>query len=302
LKDFNLNKEINIKGKSDEQILKLVEDFFNEAMTGLIETFINNTEGLSDRLKVTVRSFDGDVESMVRAFELAASIDMLGTINPVTTVQEAIAESNKTLGTTYADVKDAYIELIENYDGSLQSLEELAAATSIYKQVQMELAKALITAGEEISATFQGSAQSIREQLMNEEELYNLRRNQIDDLVAQAMNTTDPAELKRLADEINSLGLDAWNLLDEDQKAALGQEFVDFFEGLDELFAGQIGEGLTGLENDSSALDMEVANAMTDAAQAIIDAQNEQRGLWADMREWLRDNRYRYTGEREMQP
>jgi hypothetical protein len=179
----------------------------------------------------------------------------------------------------------------------------LAQATSIYKQVQIALAQALITAGEEISATFQGSAQSIREQLMAEDELYELRRSQIDDLVAQAMNTTDPAELARLADEINTLGLDAWNLLDEDQKAALGEEFVNFFEGLDELFAGQIGEGLSNLDDDSSALDQEVATAMTDAAQAIIDANNEARELWEEWREWLRNNRYgsRVAGQ-EMNP
>jgi hypothetical protein len=196
LKDFNLSKEFNIKGKSEEQILQLVEDFFNDSVQGLIKTFVENTEGLSTRLKTVVMSFNGNTESMIRAFELAAAIDMTSAIDPIKTVQDAIADSNKTLGQTYAEVRDAYIELIENYDGSIQSLEELAQATSIYKQVQIALAQALITAGEEISATFQGSAQSIREQLMAEDELYELRRSQIDDLVAQAMNTTDPAELE----------------------------------------------------------------------------------------------------------
>jgi TP901 family phage tail tape measure protein len=303
LKDFNLSKEFNIKGKSEEQILQLVEDFFNESVQGLIKTFVENTEGLSTRLKTVVMSFNGNTESMIRAFELAAAIDMTSAIDPIKTVQDAIADSNKTLGQTYAEVRDAYIELIENYDGSIQSLEELAQATSIYKQVQIALAQALITAGEEISATFQGSAQSIREQLMAEDELYELRRSQIDDLVAQAMNTTDPAELARLADEINTLGLDAWNLLDEDQKAALGEEFVNFFEGLDELFAGQIGEGLSNLDQDSSALDQEVATAMTDAAQSIIDANNEARRLYEEWRQWLIDQREmnRY-GPNEMNP
>lgn len=302
LENFSFEREINVKGKSEEEIQSLLEETFNDAITDVLSTFVDNAEGLSDRLVKTVNLFTGSAEEFIAAFEAAAAIDLALAIDPVTAVQDAIAESSKSLTTSYGELLESYRTLVSEYDGSLESLQMLSQATVILRQAQVELAAALIQAGEAISATFQGSAQSIREQLMSEEELYALRRSQIDDLVAQAMNTTDPAELSRLADEINRLSLDAFNILDEDQKAALGDEFITFFEGLDELFGGQIDEGLTNISEDASAIDQEVATAMTDAAQSIIDANNEARRLYEEWRQWFRDNRYSSNNSREMQP
>ena len=304
LNDFSFSKEINVKGKSQEELEKIMGDLINELITGLLTTFVDNTEGLSDRLRINLSLFTGNAEEFLAAFQMLAAIDVTSAIDPVEAVQNAIMEQNKTATQSYEDLKASYRELIEGYDGSLESLQALTEATIIFKEVQTQLAAALITAGEEISATFQGSAQSIREQLMTEEELYALRRSQIDDLVEQAMNTTDPAELQRLADQINTLGLDAWNLLDEDQKAALGEEFVQFFEGLDELFGGQIAEGLQGLSDDASAIDQEVADSMTAAAQSIIDANAEAERAWREMQQWIIDERERrrYSGRGEVMP
>lgn len=304
LANFSIDRDIDIKGKTEEQIQTLLDSLFDELILGMIGEFVDNTEGLSERLQKTLKTFAGNAEEFLTAFQLLATLDLTLAIDPVAQVQDAIAQENKSMTTSYQEVLAAYRELVENYDGSLESLNELTQATVVLKEVQMALAAALITAGEEISATFQGSAQSIREQLMSEEELYALRRSQIDDLVEQAMNTTDPAELQRLAEQINTLGLDAWNLLDEDQKAALGEEFVQFFEGLDELFGGQIAEGLQGLSDDSSAIDQEVADSMTAAAQSIIDANAEAERAWREMQQWIIDERERrrYSGRGEVMP
>ena len=302
LSSFTFDREINVKGKSEEEIAALLEDAFQDAVLSALRTFVNNAEGLSDRLRQTVRLFQGNAEEFIAAFEAAAAIDLALAINPVESVQEAIAESSKSLTQNYQELLGAYRELVSEYDGSLVALQTLSQATVILKDAQVQLAAALIAAGEEISATFQSSAQTVREALLSEEELYNLRRSQIDELVAQARETTDPAELRALAEEINRLGLDAFRLLDESQQGELGQEFIDFFTQLDELFGGQIQMGLDQVEEDSSAIDQEVATAMTDAAQAIIDAQREARDLYRDWRDWIREDRNRRRGEfrREM--
>jgi len=166
----------------------------------------------------------------------------------------------------------AYRDVIAEYDGSLQKLEELALATSVITEIQSGLIAIYQQVGEEISNLFQGSAQTIREALLSEEELFNLRKSQIDELVEQASMTTDPEELARLADEINRLGLDAFNMLDESQRAALGPEFIEFFEGLDALFGDQIAEGIGQVVQDQADLDLEVATKLGEAADAMLEA------------------------------
>ena len=225
-------------------------------------------------------------------------------LDAVQSVQDQIIEQNKTMTESYRGVVAGYRELIENYDGSLEALGALTQATVVLKEVQLQLAAALISAGEEISRTFQDSAQSIREQLMSEEQLYALRRSQIDELVTQAANTTDPEQLRALAAEINTLANEAWGLLDEYQQRELGSEFIGFFEELDALFSDQVQTGLNDITEDTSALDQEVATAMTEAAQSIIDANEAARDLWLMWREDLERSREgRYPNNyREMVP
>lgn len=302
LSNFSIDREINVKGKTSEQIEALLEELFSDVILGLIGAFVDGTEGLSERLQKSLETFKGNADEFLQAFQLLATVDLALAIDPVAAVQEAIAAESISMTDAYKGVLASYRELVENYDGSLESLTALTQATLVLKEVQAQLAASLISAGQEISATFQGSAQDIREQMMTEEQLYTLRRSQIDDLVEQAMNTTDPAELQRLAEQINTLGLDAWNLLDEDQKAALGQEFVDFFDGMDEIFGGQIQLGLDTITQDSSAIDQEVADSMTSAAQSIIDANNAARDFWLEQQDWWREQRYRRIGPNEMNP
>lgn len=291
LDNFSFSRVIDIKGKSQEQIAALLENLFNDVVVGVINTFINNVEGLSERLKDTVSFFKGNTDEFIRAFELAASIDLAFLVDPVSAVTDALATENRSLTTSYEELLAAYRLVINEFDGSLPALEELAAATNIVVQAQVALVAALITVGDEISTLFQGSAQTIRESLLSEEELFSLRKSQIDALVEQAGITTDPAELSALAEEINRLGLDAFNLLDEDQKRALGSEFIEFFEGLDDLFGDQIAQGLQNVTNDNQALNQEVATSMIDAAAAQVEAANQSRDTFIDWRDFLNEVR-----------
>ena len=291
LSGFRFERSVNVKGKSEEEIAELLSQTFNDAVLAAIREFINNAEGLSDRLTRTVRLFQGNSEEFIAAFEAAAAIDLALAVDPVEQATKNIADANKTLGQSYSELLSSYRTLVEEYDGSLESLQTLSQATVLLKEAQLALATALIEAGDRISETFQNSAQTIREALLNEEELFNLRKTQIDELVAQAQNTTDPQELQRLAEEINRLGLDAFNILDESQQQELGQDFIDFFEELDELFGDQVQVGLDNLSEESSAIDQEVADSMTAAAQSIIDANNAARDLWDEWRDWIRRDR-----------
>jgi hypothetical protein len=266
---FEFARDIDIKGANAEaQIERAIEDLFQAAT----DAFLNDVEGLPARMELTLRSFSDNLEEFVKALELTLAIENLFDIDLVAAASDQIAASQVGIVESYQQSLAAYREVIAEYDGSIESLEALTTATAIFTQIQLDLISVYEMLGRELGDLFQGSAQSIRESLMSDEELYQTRRDQIDDLVARASQTTDPEELRRLADEINRLGLDAFSLLDEDQRRALGPEFIEFFEGLDSLFGDQIAEGIGGVVQDQADLDLEVATRMEEAAQAIIDA------------------------------
>lgn len=301
LDDFLVNAEFDIKGKSEAEVKKVLESFMNDVLTQAVVSFVNDVEGLDNYVLMTLRSFTGNVEEFVAAFQLLGSIDRLLNLDLVQASMDAVAESQKTMTAAYSDSLEAYRQVVAEYDGSLASLEALTNATALITQVQLDLIAVYQQVGQEISNLFQGSAQTIREQLMSEEELYNLRRSQIDELVAQASTTVDPAELSRLAEEINRLGLDAFNLLDADQQQALGAEFIEFFEGLDELFGDQISEGIGGVENDQALLNQEVADRLTEVAELQIEAAQAARDTFIEWRDWIREDRYyRDNGRTEL--
>ena len=235
----------------------------------------------------TLEQRQDQVESFVAALQSLVKITgLLGAdlVDIVTEIEEAAGRSSIE---NYRLALDTYRELLASYEGGVPALIELAEATQVVTEVQVSLIAAYRQLGRELSELFQGSAQTVREALLNEEELYNLRRSQIDALVEQAQNTTDPEKLRALAEEINRLGLDAFNLLDEGQQGELGQEFIDFFEGLDELFGDQIMAGIGSIQDDQAALNQEVADRLLEVAQAQLDAANAGRDLFDDWRDWF---------------
>ena len=269
IETFEFDRNINVKGANAEaNIERAIEQLFQAAT----DAFLKDVEGLPQRMEITLRSFSDNLDEFVKALELTLAIENLFDIDLVEGASEQIKASTVGIIDSYDASIAAFRDVIATYDGSIESLEALTAATAVFTQVQLDLLAVYEILGRETSALFQGSAQTIREALMSEEELYQTRRDQIDDLVEQASQTTDPEELATLAAEINRLGLDAFNMLDEDQRELLGPEFIEFFEGLDDMFGDQIDMGVGQVLQDQADLDLEVAAKMDEAAQAIIDA------------------------------
>jgi len=275
IQGFTFSKDISVLGANAVQIQTIIADFLNDAMVAAIREWLRDVEGISMATKQTLRVFVEDVESFVIALDALGAIETLFNLDLLAEASTAIEESQVGILEAYNRSLDGYREVIAAYDGSLESLILLTDATAIMIQVQLELITLYEQTGAAISTLFQDSAQFIRESLLSDEELFNLRKTQIDELIALAEQTTDPAELTRLANLINDLGLDAFNLLDEDQRAALGPEFIEFFEMLDELFGGRIDEGIENVLADQAALDEEVSNRLLEAAEALLEAARE---------------------------
>ena len=299
LDDFEASIDINVKGKGKKKsarIQEILTQFLENTMLGAIDSFLENVEGLDEHVHRTLESFSNSIENFVSALVLLTTIQNLFDIDLVEGAAGAIEESQMGIFQAYERALAGYRNLIAEYDGSIGALDTLTTATAVMIQVQLDLVAVYQQTGVAISQLLQTSAQTVREALLSEEELFTLRKSQIDELVAQIATTTDPVELSRLAEEINRLGLDAFNMLDQAQQVSLGPEFISFFEELDALFGEQVQTGIADVRADQAALDQEVATAMTEAATAIIEAQVAARDLYEEWRIRLREDRYRDRG------
>jgi TP901 family phage tail tape measure protein len=289
LNDFAASMTLDVKNMSSDQLSAALTSFMNKVLLDAIQMWLDEVEGIESHVHTVLSSFSGNLEEFSRAVGALLSIGALFDINLIEAASEAIVEANVGVLESYTRTAAGYRQVIETYDGSIESLEALVDATALFTAVQIELISVYQRIGDEISGMFQTSAQTVREALLSEEELYDLRRSQIDDLVAQAALTTDPEELSRLANEINRLGLDAFGMLDQSQIDALGPEFIEFFENLDALFGDQITTGISDVVQEQADLDLEVATRLEEAAQAIIDAAAAQERFYRDERDRRRD-------------
>lgn len=275
--DFNMaSQRLDLKDMSESEAKAAIEEFLTEAIAGGIEFFIRNTEGLSDRLRQVVLSFAGNAEELILAFEAAAVIDLALMIDPVKEATRIFEDSQRTLLEIYEDQREALAVLTEEYDGSLSSLQELAEATKNVRQSQVELALAYLQVGKAVEGLFMGTAQMIRETLLSEEELYNLRQSQIDVLVQELNLATSPDEIARISGEIDRLTRESFNLLDEDQQAAMGAGFIEFLDDILKIAEERIGLGLEQLDEDAKELEADVsAQLIATAADIQLEAANE---------------------------
>lgn len=161
-----------------------------------------------------------------------------------------------------------------DYDGTADSFLKLVDATQALKQSQLDLAIAYMQTSKAAKEMFGDTAQSIRESTMTDEELYDTRQSQIQNLVAQMRDETDPTRLMDLATEINTLTRDAWGMLDEDQRGELQSGFLSFLDEVDAILQQRVGLGLDQLEQDSANVNAEASAKLAEAAEQFASSVN----------------------------
>lgn len=94
-----------------------------------------------------------------------------------------------------------------------------------------------------IQELFDDTRQKIEEFGKTEEEIYNRRKVQADELKEQLAVATDQNEIERLSREINALISQGWNALSDEQKNIMQSEFVAYIEEIQALALGRLRAG-----------------------------------------------------------
>ncbi len=279
---------LETKGLDDAEIAKLLEDFLTDATHDAVINFFETSDILNETLRDVVLTFSENMDEMAEAFMLVASISESQNFDVLAESALTWERSQRSATEILQHNISVLREAIMAYDGSLSSLAALENAYTVVTASQFQLAVALRIVRDEINRMFETTANTIREAGLSDAALFELRSNRIDVLVEQLSNAIDPGEIATLSDEINSLTLSAFNLLDEAGQLEAKEGFLTFLDEVAELTNERIDAGLLAIQDDAMELNLEVADAMQVSANINVEAASNFRAGVRDFRDAVR--------------
>lgn len=287
--DRSLGTSSGVAGKAG-----LEEDFFgvfgfNGAdqgdLVGAADEFVKQflaeiDSELPKRVRDGLKGVTQTAEEIVGAFEQLQAIDQLldlDVVNDTAEVLQVLADAQRPLLDQYGELTQQVLDAGSGLDGTAESMGVLTQALDAQKRVALDLAVAYQTLGAEVGARFGSTINQIQESLLNEEELYGRRRQQIAELTAELATTLDPGRIAELTGQIDSLASGAFQGLDEGQQQSLASEFIGFLEQANDLSQRQIAAGLADLEAREtgvrSAVDLELGAQSSRVQERAAEAQ-----------------------------
>ena len=158
-----------------------------------------------------------------------------------------LTDEQITLLDHYSELTRLTDEASIGLDGTAESLFKLSNVLAEQKVVAAQLAAAYRTVGIELDSLIGDTISSIRESVLSDEELFNLRQQEIADLTSDLSGTTDPGEIDRIAREVVRLTNEAFGLVDDTVRGQQASGFASFLERFDARVDDQLNAGLTQL-------------------------------------------------------
>lgn len=234
---------------------------------------------LPDRVRALSSGIQGSAEEMVTAFEAGIRLDQLTSVSVFDEVQklfdvlEELSAPTETMFEIYTRLTEETFALNESFDGSAQSMADLANSLTEQKTVAYQLVAAYRAVSIEIDALLGNTIQNIRESVLTDEQIYAARREEIAALTAELETAVTPERINELVAEIDKLANQAYSLLDDSQQQALANEFIDFLSNVQAEAQERIDAGLASIEQTENDLNVAIdASVFQDAVTRFGEA------------------------------
>lgn len=239
-----------------------VEGSLEEAADNFVRAWLSEVnDQLPRRVRDILRGVDGTAQELVTAFEAAVSIDKLVGLDVVRRTDEALRElgqANLTMIALYDELTETVLQAASELDGSVDSIVSLNSALTDQKTIAVQLAAAYRSVGIEIDAVLGNTIQRIRESVLTEEQLYNVRRQQIADITAQIPGTVDPEALRSLGLEAERLISEVFSGLAPEQQEQVAGGFIQTLQDLNTLIDQQLTAGAAQLAQREAGVNQAV--------------------------------------------
>ncbi|MEM1142724.1 MAG: hypothetical protein AAGI88_09080 [Pseudomonadota bacterium] len=246
------------------------EGFFVHAF----QQMVSGADHLGEALQSLLMKFDGTSEQLMAFSGAMINVSESVGSNVVRDLRDAWSDmSSNTALDAYQRQITAISDLVVNFDSSVASAQNLSAALAQNQQAAAQLAAEVLQLATDLGSMFGNSAQQIRESVMSEEELFQVRTAERDAL-RQSLNTmADPEQIARTAQEINRLNTLLFNSL-ENPGQAMAEEYASYAESTNELVQTRLDSILDNIEQTQERQNQRIQDMMTQAAAAQQAAAN----------------------------
>lgn len=255
---------INTSDQTEEQIQEQIEKWFNDLNAAMIKGALDAAGDTSAAVRL-LRATGGD-SAMLEALG-----GLMGVAGRDAVAAARAAQAQLTMVESYRTVTEATRELIGEYDGSLDATYALTEAMGIQQELAYGLASAYLQANDAVGLLFGNLSETIRTSLMDAEELYEYQRSQVHSLTDLLGTLTDPEAILRTSEQIERLVSGMWGRLDDSQRMALGDEFLDYVDRTRALAEERLAQGLAEVESTQA----DVYNRLTTQMDNVADRMNE---------------------------
>jgi hypothetical protein len=211
-----------------------------------------------------IRSLDvetASAEAIGSALALSATFQQIladGSADVQALAADMVARSSSSVAALRAQ-GDALVALANRFDGTTQAAQELAAAQSAYRQSLVELLASIQVMQREIAG-------------MSREESYRFFQEAADQRYSALLAASDPAEVQRLAQEINSYFNRAFDLLSPEEQVANRERFLQNLDRLDTAVNDKLDNLAATIAEESSKPFQIVATSLEAAADRMLAA------------------------------
>lgn len=203
----------------------------NEAMKVYYDSFIPISERFTDQQRM-----------------LRYEFDQLGFTVPKSIADfKALADG---LDLTTAEGRELFVSLMNLAPGFMEVVGAIEAARAV------------------ISDTTAKSIRDIELSILDNQGKYRYIDNEIYDLLEKMNEANDPATIRALYEQINRLTMDAYNLLDDEQKKAKAGEFIDLLRRLEDDAQDRL--DIIGDYDPADTVDA-ISDAMVHAVEVMVE-------------------------------
>ncbi len=243
----------------------------------VFDTLIAEAEGLDASLKTLLSSFEGTAEEAVNFATAIGSIHAFTQSDLLGDALEQIRLAGRTVWGQWSDAGEAVRSTAAAFDGSLSSAQALGSATSARYQTELALVGQIQGLLASTSAMFGDSIRTIEMSILDSAGKYDFLRAEIDAAYASLGAAVDPQAIGDLASQINRLSMEAYGLLDADQKADVADEYTAYLEDVNRLTSDRLNASQAQVESQHNAMAAAIESAMQRVADTMMAAAQAQQ-------------------------
>jgi hypothetical protein len=233
-------------------------------------------EGIA-RILTTVSAATGTEDEITKIIELATAFgDLMTVITEPFTAGGIIEAASKDAMTLLREQGEALLDLASNTDMTTEDLQRLTQGTAAFRQAAAQLVLTLEALKRTAIDTIDGMIEQTALSGMDPQQTFEYWQTRANDLFAQMMASSDPAEIERLLGQFTTAWNNAWSLLSPEQQAAEGGDWGRRLATARDMISTHIGALIDGVVTDTNDVLAVVGDKMDAAADKFVTAAGTQ--------------------------